>query len=64
MNYRERPRCRKVIEGILRNGDVTLEDIAENRTRVRYSAGIRIQARKMMQEARRMQREKRAWVRK
>ena len=48
MYRRERPRCRKHIERILKERQCTLEDLLEDP--LSLSDGMRIQARKMLQE--------------
>ena len=48
MYRRERPKCRKVIELILKKRQCTLEDLLEHPYRL--SDGMRIQARKMLEE--------------
>jgi len=45
---RERPRCRKVIEELLGQQNCTLDQLLENPHRL--SDGLRIQARKMLEE--------------
>ena len=46
---RERPKCRKVIERLLRERNCGLEELLQQ-PRHRLSAGLRIQARKMLDE--------------
>jgi len=48
MNRKERPQCRKQIERILKERQCTLEDLLEHPHRL--SDGMRIQARKMLEE--------------
>ncbi|MFA6074131.1 MAG: hypothetical protein WC758_08490 [Candidatus Woesearchaeota archaeon] len=54
MNYKERPKCREVINNILKeNKGITLKDIAEfgiGKRKVFISYGIKVQAKKMLDE--------------
>jgi hypothetical protein len=49
---KERPNCRKVINGLLRKQGCTLEQLMQNPHRL--SPGMQIQARKMLDEGRAM----------
>ena len=49
MYLKERPRCRKVLERLLKEEQCTLEELLEKR-RIHLSDGLRIQARKMLEE--------------
>lgn len=49
MYLRERPRCRKTLERLLKEEQCTLEDLLEKQ-RIHLSDGLRIQARKMLEE--------------
>lgn len=51
MYRKERPRCRKVLERLLKEEQCTLEELLEKR-RIHLSDGLRIQARKMLEEKR------------
>ena len=48
MYRKERPRCRKVLERLLKEEQCTLEDLLEHPHRL--SDGMRIQAQKMLEE--------------
>ena len=50
MYRKERPRCRKVIERLLKEEKCTLEDLLKERPVIRLSDGLKIQARKMLEE--------------
>jgi hypothetical protein len=52
---KERPRCRRVIENMLRGKPGGLEQLVQEmkQNRHRYSEGLRIQARKMLEERKR-----------
>lgn len=49
MYRKERPRCRKVLERLLKEEQCTLEELLEERS-IPLSDGLRIQARKMLEE--------------
>jgi hypothetical protein len=49
MYRKERPRCRKVIENLLKEEQCTLEDLLEERS-INLSDGLKTQARKMLEE--------------
>jgi hypothetical protein len=52
-NYKERPRCRKVINKMIRGGGINLQDIGypeKNDFKVFVSDGLKLQARKMLVE--------------
>lgn len=50
MLYRERPRCRKIVEELLAERGCTLEALIKDNPH-RLSENIRIQIKKMIQEA-------------
>ena len=50
MQYRERPNCRKIIEGMLKEKGCTLEALIDGDAQYRISEAMRIQVRKMIQE--------------
>ena len=50
MYRRERPRCRKALERLLKEEQCSLEELLEKRRIHRLSDGLRIQARKMSEE--------------
>ena len=55
---RERPRCREVIEKLLREKNCTLEDLLSRKREL--SDALRIQARKMLEEQEQPEPRKRA----
>jgi len=52
MYRKERPRCRKVLERLLKEEQCPLEKLLEllEKRRIHLSDGLRIQARKMLEE--------------
>lgn len=47
---RERPKCRKEIEQLLRDKNCTLQDLVTEENRYKIGDGMRIQANKMIDE--------------